>query len=85
VTVGYLLELETLLKNVEKEGGARAPVRFIERMEKFGILVHEDPEIPRIVERDGKRYIVVHPAWIRVISRTRLYERQLIKGRTLTK
>jgi hypothetical protein len=83
VTVGYLIEFKTLLENVKKEGGA--PERFVERMEKFGILVHEDPEIPRIVERDGKRYIVVHPAWIRVISRTRLYERQLIKGRTLTK
>lgn len=79
VTVGYLLEYDYLLENLKREGVR--PERFIERMEKFAILVHEDPDTPRIIERDGKRYLIVHPSWVRVVARTRLYERELIRGR----
>jgi len=79
ITVGYLLELEHLLNVVKREGVK--PERFIERMERFGALVHEDPEIPRIIERDGKKYIVIHPSWVRVVAKTRVYERGLIRGR----
>jgi len=79
ITIGYLLELEYLLNILKKEGVK--PERFIERMEKFGVLIHEDPEAPRIVERDGKRYVVIHPAWVRVVARTRVYERELIRER----
>lgn len=79
VTVGYLLEYPELLDALKREGVK--PEKFVERMEKLAILVHEDPDVPRIVEHDGKRYIVIHPAWVRVVARTRLYERELIRGR----
>jgi len=81
VVIGYLLELQHLINGMRREGVL--PERFIEKMEKFAILVHDDAEAPRIVEREGKRYIVVDPAWIRVISRTRIYERELVRGRSL--
>ncbi len=79
VTVGFLLEY-SYLEDVLRREGVR-PERFVERMGKFGILVHEDPEVPMIVERDGKRYVVVHPSWVRVVARARVYERDLIRGR----
>ena len=79
MTVGYLLEIEHLVETAKREGVK--PERFFERIEKFGALVHEDPEVPRVVERDGKRYLIVHPAWVRVVARTRVYERELIRGR----
>jgi len=79
ITIGYLLEFEYLLDTLRKEGVK--PERFTERMERFGAIVHEDPEAPRIIERDGKRYVVIHPAWVRVVARARVYERELIRGR----
>lgn len=79
ITVGYLLEYEYLLENLKKEGVK--PERFVERIEKFAVLVHEDPEIPWIIERDGRRYIVLEPAWVRVVAKTRVYERELVRGR----
>jgi len=79
VTIGYLLELTHLIETLKREGVKQE--RFFERIEKFAALVHEDPEAPRIVERDGKRYIIIHPAWVRVVARTRVYERELIRGR----
>ncbi len=79
VTIGYLLEYNYLLDTLKREGVK--PERFVERIGKFAVVVHEDPDAPRIIERDGKRYIIVHPAWVRVVARTRIYERELIRGR----
>lgn len=79
ITIGYLLEYNYLLDTMKREGVK--PERFVERMEKFAALVHEDPEVPRIVERDGKKYVIIHPAWVRVVARARVYERELIRGR----
>jgi len=79
IVIGYLLDYEYLLDVLKSEGVS--PERFVERMEKFGILVHEDPDTPRIHERDSRRYLVVHPAWVRVLARTRIYERELLRGR----
>ena len=79
ITVGYLLEITYLIDVLKREGVK--PERFFERIEKFATLVHEDPEVPRIVERDGKRYLVIHPSWVRVVARARIYERELIRGR----
>jgi len=79
ITIGYLLELPYLIDILKREGVK--PERFFERIEKFAALVHEDPEAPRIVERDGRRYLIVHPAWVRIVARTRVYERELVRGR----
>lgn len=76
-TIGYLLDYELLLENLKREGVK--PERFVERIEKFAVLVHEDPETPWIVERDGRKYIVVEPAWVRVIAKTRVYEKELVR------
>jgi ribosomal protein S14 len=78
--VGYLLKLSSLVNHLKRNGVS--PERLIERIERFAILFHEDDEAPRIVEREGERYIVVHPAWIRVVSRTRIRERELVKELT---
>jgi len=78
-SIGYLVRLTDLTETLRREG--IHPERFFDRVEKFGVLVHEDPEEPRIVERDGVRYIVVDPAWFRVLSKTRAYERELLRGR----
>jgi hypothetical protein len=79
ISIGYLVKLSVIDQSLRKEGVQ--PERFVERIEKFGVLVHEDPEEPRIVDRDGIRYVVVHPAWFRVLTRTRMYERDLIRNR----
>jgi ribosomal protein S14 len=81
VTIGYLLELSSLVDCLKRNGVS--PERLIEKIEKFAILIHDDAEAPRIIEREGKRYIVVDPAWVRVTSRTRIYERELVRGRSL--
>lgn len=78
IIVGYLLDYDGLLRALE-EGGVK-PERFVERMQKFAILVHEDPEVPWIIERNGKKYIVIEPAWVRLVARTRVYERELVRG-----
>ena len=80
VSIGYLVKLSDLAYSLKKEGVK--PERFFERVERFGVLVHEDPEEPRVVERDGVRYLVVDPAWFRVLVRTRIYERDLLRSRT---
>jgi len=79
VMVGYMLEYQCLLEALKRENVK--PERFVERIEKFGILTHEDPDVPLIIERDGKKYLIVHPAWVRVVARARVYERELIRGR----
>ncbi len=79
IVIGYLLDYEYLLDALKREGVS--PERFVERMQRFGILAHEDPDTPWIHERDGKRYLIVHPAWVRVIARTKIYERELLRGR----
>jgi hypothetical protein len=76
--VGYLLELEYLFDVLEKEGVS--PERFNDRMMKFGILVHRDPEVPWKIHQECKWYLIVSPAWIRVIARTKTRERELIRS-----
>jgi len=83
IVIGYLLDYEYLLDVLKREGVSRE--RFVERMLKFRILVHEDPETPWMLEREGKRYLVVHPAWVRVLARTRAYERELLRERERVK
>jgi len=78
ITIGYLLDYDYFVETL-KSNGVR-PEKFLERMLKLKILVHEDPDEPRIVERDGKRYIVVEPAWVRVAARVRVRERELIRS-----
>jgi uncharacterized C2H2 Zn-finger protein len=78
-TMGYLVEISDLAEALERNGVR--PERFLDRVEKFAVLVHEDPEEPRIVERDGVRYLVVDLAWFRVLARVRVYERELLRGR----
>ena len=78
MTVGYLLEIERLDEIVKREGVR--PERFWDRVERFGALVHEDRETPRVVEREGKKYLVIDPAWVRIVARTRIRERELIRG-----
>ena len=78
ITAGYLLEINLLVKALQQEGVK--PERFFERMERLGVFVSNDPETPRIIERDGRKYIVVEPAWVRVVARAREYERELIKS-----
>ena len=79
VVIGYLLDYDYLIEALKNEGVN--PEKFIDRMMRFELLVHEDPETPWIHERDGKRYLVVHPAWVRVVARVRAYERELLRGR----
>ena len=57
------------------------PEYLIQRIERFGALVHEDREIPRIIERNGTRYLLVDPSWVRLLARAKVYERDLILGR----
>jgi len=77
--VGYLLEVHDLIKSARREH--IRPEYLIERIEKGGAVVPDDPDIPRFIEKDGRRYLVVSPAWIRVLIRTREYERELTRGR----
>ena len=77
IVIGYLLDYEYLLEVLKHEGVN--PERFVERMLKLRILVHEDPDTPWILEREGKRYLAIHPAWVRVLARTRVYERELLR------
>jgi len=78
ITVGYLLDYDYFVETL-RSFGVR-PEKFIERMLKLKILTHDDPDEPKIVERDGKRYIVVEPAWPRVVARVRVRERELIRS-----
>jgi len=77
MTVGYLLEIERLIETLRREGVR--PERFWDRIERFGVLVHEDAETPRVVERNGSKYLVIDPAWVRIVARTRTRERELIR------
>lgn len=76
---GYLLDYEYFIKALEEEGVD--PERFIDRMHRFAILFSRDSESPRFVEQEGKKYLVIEPAWARLVARTRVYERKLIRER----
>jgi hypothetical protein len=78
ITTGHLLELEYLLDVLRREGVS--PERFIDRMEKLAILISKDSDTPRIVDQDGKRYIVIDPSWVRIVARTRTREREFIRS-----
>jgi hypothetical protein len=82
ITIGYLVEVSDLRQGLERNGVQ--PERFFDRVERFAVLVHEVPDEPRIVEHDGVRYLVVDPAWFRVLARVRIYERELLRGRERT-
>lgn len=79
IVVGYLLEVYDLIKNARRE--YVKPEYLIERIEKRKAVVNDDPDIPRFIEKDGRQYLVVSPAWVRVLIRTREYERELTRGR----
>ncbi|MEM1712347.1 MAG: hypothetical protein QW448_04575 [Thermofilaceae archaeon] len=77
--IGYFLDLESFIDALRKE--YVDPEIFFTRIHKFRVLVHNDEEAPRIVERNGKRYLIINPSWVRLVSRAREYERFLIRGR----
>ncbi|MEM1831317.1 MAG: hypothetical protein QXJ64_10650 [Thermosphaera sp.] len=77
--IGYFLDLESLIKALRKENVD--PETFFTRIHKFRVLVHDDEDVPWIVERNGRRYLIIDPSWVRLVSRTREYERELMRGR----
>jgi len=77
--VAYLVPLDDLVSACNRE--LVKPEYLIQRIERFGALVHEDREIPRIIERNGTRYLLVDPSWVRLLARAKVYERDLILGR----
>jgi len=79
ITTGYLLDVQSLIKALRQRGVK--PETFFERMERLGVAAPEDPETPRIVERDGRRFVVIDPSWVRIVARAKIYERELVLGR----
>ncbi len=79
VLVGYLLEVQDVIKAARKE--YIKPEYLIERIEKYGAVVNRDVEINRVIKKNGRRYLVVSPSWVRIMARTREYERGLLRGR----
>jgi len=83
ITIGYLLDYDYFVNALDSYG--IRPEKFVERMLKLKILIHEDPDEPKIIERNGKRYIVIEPAWVRVVARVRARERDLIRSYVRTR
>jgi len=79
ITTGYLLDIYSLVKALTQRGVR--PETFFERMERLGVAAPEDPDTPRVIERDGRKFVVIDPSWVRIVARAKIYERGLVLGR----
>jgi len=77
--VGYLLEIRDFIRSAKSE--YVKPEYLFERIEKNRAVVNTEPDIPHVIEKDGRRYLVVSLAWVRVLTRAREYLRELVRGR----
>jgi hypothetical protein len=77
--VGYLCRWELFIQNAVAHG-VRDITKYLMGILKDGVLLPAKSD-EAVVEREGERYVVVDPSWIRFRERMRSLERKIVRQR----